>query len=281
MLQVRNLNFNYGKYDVLKNISFSIPKGCLCGLFGPNGCGKTTLFKCCLGFLPFSEGMVRVVGENTQNLKLAQMAKRIAYVPQEHRPSFPYQVKEIVLMGRTPHFRGVFRIRKQDRQKAFEALEILGILKLADRPYNQLSGGQRQMVLIARAIAQETPLIFLDEPTAALDFSNQIRIWQIMRHIAENGVTVIACTHDPNHVSWFCHQTIIMNNKGLIADGPPDVVMKESVLHQIYQDICAVRNIGTTKMILPKELADTGLESMEFETGREKANDTLYSGEMK
>ena len=256
MLDVKNLSFSYGKNNVLNDVSFSVPEGRLCGLFGPNGCGKTTIFKCCLRFLKPARGSVRLGGADAGKLRLKEMAKLAAYVPQEHTSSFPYLVKEIVLMGRTPHLNGVFRIRNEDKRKAMDALDLLGIMNISDQPYNLLSGGQRQMVLIARALAQDAPLIFLDEPTAALDFSNQIKIWRILQGIVGRGATVIACTHDPNHVSWFCNQIIIMSKKGILANGSPAEVMVEPVLHEIYEDVCTVGEIGSTKMILPREVTE-------------------------
>ena len=118
-------------------------------------------------------------------------------------------------------------------------MELLEIEDLADHPYNQLSGGQRQMVLIARAIAQQTKIMFLDEPTSALDFSNQIRIWRIMRRVADTGTTILACSHDPNHVSWFCDQVVVMNGRGLMAQGPPSEVITQKKPEHHVPGTCA------------------------------------------
>jgi iron complex transport system ATP-binding protein len=255
MLQVQNLHFSYEKSPVLRSISFDVDQGMLCGLFGPNGCGKTTLFKCCLKFLKFHEGSVIIDGLDIKNLRIEDMAKIVAYVPQEHKPPFPFLAREIVLMGRTPHLRGIFGISRSDKEKAMDALEMLDISHLGDLPYNQLSGGQRQLVLMARAIAQDTKLMFLDEPTSALDFSNQIRIWRIMRRVAESGVTILACSHDPNHVSWFCDKVVVMNDNRIISEGSPHNVITEPVLDEIYHEICTVKRIDKTKMVLPRDVA--------------------------
>ena len=256
MLQVRDLHFNYGKLPILEGVSFDVEEGELCGLFGPNGCGKTTLFKCCLKFLKFHKGSVIMNGIDITRHRIENMAKLVAYVPQEHKPPFPYLVKEVVLMGRTPHLRGVFGIGRKDKERALDALDVLEIAHFADQPYNQLSGGQRQMVLMARAIAQDTKIMFLDEPTSALDFSNQIRIWEIMRKVAEEGVTILACSHDPNHVSWFCNKVVVMNRNGIVAEGAPHHVITEPVLDEIYQGICTVRNLGDTRMVMPRKVAE-------------------------
>ncbi|MCG8502743.1 MAG: ABC transporter ATP-binding protein, partial [Firmicutes bacterium] len=126
---------------------------------------------------------------------------------------------------------------------------------LAEQPYNQLSGGQRQMVLIARAIAQETRIIFLDEPTSALDFRNQMGIWDLMRKISEQGIAILACSHDPNHVSWFCDKVVVMNRNGIISQGPPDHVITEDILNDVYQDMCAVRSFDGIRMVLPRSVS--------------------------
>ena len=251
MLKVRNLNFGYDGTQILKNISFHVETGRLCGLFGPNGCGKTTLFKCCLNFLNFIEGEVIMDGVDIKHKKIEEMANLVAYVPQEHKPPFPYSVKEIVLMGRTPHLGGVFGICREDKKKAIDALKLLGIFDMADKPYNQLSGGQRQLVLIARAVAQETKLLFLDEPTSALDFKNQIKIWKILEKISQNGTTIIACTHDPNHVLWFCDKVVILGEDGIIANGAPKESITQETLNRIYGNICDVRGVDDVTMVVP------------------------------
>jgi len=256
MLKVKNLNFKYNRKEILNEISFNIEEGNLCGLLGPNGSGKTTLFKCCLNFLKFKEGEVIMDGENIKDKAIEQMAKLVAYVPQEHKPPFPYSVEEIVLMGRTPHLGGVFGICHEDRHKADDALKLLGIKDLADEPYNHLSGGQRQLVLIARAVTQETKLLFLDEPTSALDFKNQVKIWKILQKISRKGTTIFACTHDPNHVLWFCDKVIVMGDKGIIADGKPSDSITDEILFGIYGGICKVKNFGGVNMVVPSGIVD-------------------------
>ena len=257
MLSVQHLGFSYGKRQVFSDISFSALEGELCGLFGPNGSGKTTLFKCCLGLLPLQAGSVQINGKDIRLLSLRDLARLASYVPQEHRPPFPYSVREVVLMGRTPHMGGIFGIRAIDREKTMDIIDLLGLDEFADHPYNELSSGQRQMVLIARAIAQETRIMFLDEPTSALDFSNQVHIWALMRTIVESGTTILACSHDPNHVAWFCDRVVVMDEKGsIVANGPPAEVISEPVLDTIYPDTCAVRRVDRVQMVLPRQIAE-------------------------
>ncbi len=251
MLCVQGLSHGYKNTPILDNISFSLEKGELCGLFGPNGSGKTTLFRCCLGFITPNRGNIRFKGRDTKKMTCREMARQVAYVPQHHTPPFPFKVKEMVLMGRTPHLNRFFLPGSRDRRMAEEAMDWIGISDLASLPYDILSGGQQQLVLIARAIAQETDLIFLDEPTSALDFKNQIRLWQTLQHIAEQGTAILACTHDPNHVSWFCRSTVVLDRSQLIAKGAPGQVMTQEMMDRIYTDTCQVKDLNGLKIMVP------------------------------
>ncbi len=251
MLSVRNLSFSYGAHHVFSGVEFSVRQGSLCGLFGPNGSGKTTLFRCCLGLLHASAGSVTVNGTDVAEISAAALAKIVSYVPQSHTPPFPFLVREVVLMGRAPHFGGVFGVSREDRRLAGEAMERLGISDLAGKAYTQLSGGQRQLVLIARAIAQDTPLLMLDEPTSSLDFKNQLLIWNILRDIAGSGKTVCICAHDPNHVSWFCSEVVVMNKGSVVAAGDPGEVLDQPLLDELYGGVCAVDSVSGLRMIYP------------------------------
>ena len=258
MLKVDNLTFSYSRRlsPVLKEICFHIKKGELCALFGPNGTGKTTLFKCCLKFLAPDSGTVVINGNDTCRLDAKEMARQVAYVPQAHQCAFPFTVYQMVLMGRTPHLNRFFTPSNRDRDMARQAMETLGLTPLSDAPFNRLSGGQQQMVLIARAIAQDTGLIFLDEPAAALDFKNQISLWQALRDIAGKGTAILACTHDPNHVCWFCHTTMVLNNTGILVKGSPRQVMDQQMMDCIYENTCRVKDIDGLKIMVPKRVAE-------------------------
>lgn len=258
MLAARGLSFSYGDHRVLDDIAFEVPKGSLCGLFGPNGSGKTTLFKCCLGLLKHS-GHVTINGVDITSKGTRDVAKSVAYVPQEHRPPFPFSVFEVVLMGRTPHMgSGAFAIAKEDRDICYESLERLGISELAQRSYNALSGGQRQLVLIARALAQQTPMVLLDEPTSALDFSNQLKVWHLLQHLTSQGVTILACAHDPNHVAWFTDHVIMVANAGVLDSGATNDVFTQENLNTLYDHSCDVRTVGNKRVVLPSDLLQQG-----------------------
>ncbi len=255
MFEVNGLSFRYGKKEVLQDLSFRVGRGKVCGLFGPNGSGKTTLFRACLNFLPYHRGRVSIDGQNLNTRSIEEVARLIAYVPQEHKPPFPFLVQEIILMGRTPHLGGAFGVSSADKKKAREAMDLLGITHLAEQPYNQISLGQRQLVLIARAVCQNTSLLLLDEPTSALDFSNQILIWRLLRKIARQGTTILVCTHDPNHILWFCDQVIILDQGKIIADGRPQQAINAQTLNSIYHGFCEIKTIAGASMVVPTTTA--------------------------
>lgn len=258
MLAVRDLSCAYDSHRVLSGVSFDVREGHLCGLFGPNGCGKTTLFKCCLGLLNCEAGTLAIDGVDARTLDPRERAHLVAYVPQEHRPPFPFLVRDVVLMGRTPHLGWLGRSRQRDRQAVIESLERVGVSDLAMTPYHELSGGQRQLVLVARAVAQQTPLVLLDEPTSGLDFSNQIRIWTLLHDLARRGTTVFACSHDPNHVSWFCDRVVVMNRSGRVIEGSTQDVMTEMVLNDIYPETAGIHRVNGTSVVLPRSVLGRG-----------------------
>ncbi len=257
-LTVEHLRLAYGTKNIVHDISFTVPKGQVCGLLGPNGSGKSTLFKGCLGFLPLQQGSIRFFEHDVTTSTAAQRAKCMAYVPQEHRQAFPYTVKDMVLMGRSPHLKRQFGPNKHDEAMALSALGRVGLAHLASEAMNHLSGGQRQLVLIARALAQETPLLLLDEPTSALDFSNQMAIWTMIRHVASEGKTVMVCCHDPNHMLWFCDRVLVLKEGQILADGAPKNVLTTAALHAIYGPCCTHVQLSvndwTTGMVCPLPL---------------------------
>lgn len=251
MLEIKNLNFYYGDNHILKNISFSADSGSLWGLMGPNGSGKTTFFKCILGLLKHTGSQIKINNIDLKKINTPKLAKLISYVPQEHKPPFPFTVREIVLMGRSPHMGGIFGLKKEDYNEAEKAIDMVDIADIADKPVTALSGGQRQLTLIARSIAQNSPVMILDEPTSALDFNNQINIWKILKKLAESGKLIIACSHDPNHLLWFAENTLVIKNGEILASGKTEDIITNRLLKEIYGSEYNILNNGSNKIIQP------------------------------
>ena len=195
MLQVDDLAFGFGARRVGSDVTFALDPGETLAVLGGNGAGKTTLFRTLLGLLPAQAGRVRVSGERVDALAPAERAKRLAYVPQQHVLAFGFSVLEAVLMGRAARLPTFARPGAVDHDAAFAALERLGIAFLAGRPVTELSGGERQLVLVARALAQEAPVLVLDEPTASLDFGNRARVLHEIDRLRAVGMTIMFSTH--------------------------------------------------------------------------------------
>lgn len=255
-LQVRGLSFAYGSHRVLDRIDLDLRAGELCALFGPNGTGKSTLYRCILGHLRHG-GAVTLEGEDLSGLRPAQVARRVSYVPQQHTNPFPFTVLDMVLMGRTPHLGGVFGPRRPDVAACERVLAQVGLAAERDRLYHTLSGGQRQLVLIARALAQDCQVLLLDEPTASLDFGNQMFVWRTVRDLARQGHAILVCTHEPNHVLWFCDRVLALGREGrLLADGPPGEVVTGELVRTLYPAVGAV-NVTGAGVVAPGDVLPT------------------------
>lgn len=199
VLSARGVAFSWGAHAVLDDFSLDVERGSVMCLMGMNGCGKSTFLDCVLGENKPQAGRIDIMGHDVSALRPAERARLIAYVPQMHERTFPYSVRHIVLMGRTVHQGGFGSVDDDDRRRVDEALRACGIAHLSDRVCTALSGGEMQMVLLARALVQDTPVIVLDEPTAHLDFRNELRFLEtIERLVADSGVTVLMATHSPN-----------------------------------------------------------------------------------
>lgn len=234
-IEVKNLSFSYGDRPVLQDISFSVGEGELLSILGPNGVGKSTLFRCILGLLSGYTGEVLVDGINARSFSVREAAKHIAYIPQSSHPMFNYSVFDIVLMGRTSGL-GSFRSPgKADREKCLRALEKIGISHLAGRCFHRLSGGEQQLVLIARALAQDAPILMLDEPTANLDYGNQLRVLEQVRKLAAEGYTVIQTTHNPEQSYLFSDRILAIQNGRVLTQGTPAEVLTAENMEELYQ----------------------------------------------
>lgn len=247
ILEVSNLEYAFKTNHVLKKMSFSADEGqCICVL-GQNGAGKTTLFRCILGLLRGYKGDIIVQGINSRKLSVKEMAKRISYIPQAHAPTFNYTVFQTVLMGTNVYMDGFKTPNKNEYNIVMEKLELLSIKHLAERGYAELSGGERQLVLIARALVQNAKILIMDEPTANLDYGNQLRImWQVKK-LAQQGYLILLSTHNPEHALHFADTALIMKNGNVLEIGNPKEILRPNLIETIYGVNVNMETINTTE----------------------------------
>jgi iron complex transport system ATP-binding protein len=234
ILEARDLTIGYRDRVVGRGVNLGLGEGEVLALLGPNGGGKTTLLKTLLGLLAPRAGEVRIGERLLATLTIGERARLIAYLPQSHALTFAFTVETVVLMGRTAHGNLFSRPTAADRRVAAAMMERLGIAPLAQRPYTTISGGERQLVLLARALAQEPRFIVLDEPTASLDFGNQGKVVREIRSLATAGHGVIFTTHDPNQALRLADRAYLLRNGGRIADGRVEAVLTPENLAALY-----------------------------------------------
>ena len=240
VIQVRDTAFSYGGPPVFEHVCLDIYPGRICCLMGMNGCGKSTLIDCILGVNECSSGQVLIAGEPAEKMKPTDIAKQISYVPQVHDRTFPYLVRDIVLMGRTAYQKGLAAPGHEDMVRCEEALARCGISHLADRPYTQISGGEMQMVMLTRALVQDTPVIIMDEPTAHLDFRNEQIFLETVADLVKNrSIGAVMATHSPNQAFYFENvgldiQVALMADTSIRALGKPSEVLNEEMLQEVY-----------------------------------------------
>jgi iron complex transport system ATP-binding protein len=234
ILEAQKLDIGYRRKKIGRDIDLDIREGEVLCLLGPNGGGKTTLMKTLLGLLPALGGAVKLQGRDIKSFSRAELAKIVGYVPQAGTNFFPFNVLDVVLMGRVSHI-GLFASPgKKDVVAADAGLASLGISHLRDRIYTEISGGERQLVLIARALAQEPRLLVMDEPTASLDFGNQLRVLDQITALAKRGMAVVLSTHDPDHVFLCGDRAALLRDGKLAALGPPSEVITPESLAGLY-----------------------------------------------
>lgn len=235
IVETNNLSIGYLKKVIGRNINFVIPQDNIVCLLGANGCGKTTFLKTLLGLLPPLSGSVNVNNRPLSSWTSSELSRFIAYVPQANYGIFPFTVEEVVLMGRTAHMSWLSVPRKADKDIAGNALSMLGIDHLKQRRYTELSGGERQLVLIARAISQQPKLLIMDEPAASLDFGNQIRILEQVERLKNHGISVLMSTHHPQHALSIANNVALMHDGLLIEQGTPQQALCADKLAKIYR----------------------------------------------
>ncbi|MEZ7898647.1 MAG: ABC transporter ATP-binding protein [Flaviflexus sp.] len=232
-LDVRDLVCGYDKTPIIGPLSFAIPSGEITTLIGPNGIGKTTVFKTVLGLLKPMGGEVEIEGKPINRFAPKDFARTIAYVPQNHVPPFPFTVRDVVVMGRNPHLNELVSPKESDYAIAEEQLELLGVTDLVGRDYTELSGGERQLVMIARALTQQAPILMMDEPTAHLDYGNELLVLEQITKLRDLGYTIIMITHNHMHALMWS-DTVVAMGRDFFAVGPPGEVLDGNTLTQLY-----------------------------------------------
>lgn len=235
LIEVKDASFAYhGREYIWQDLNLEVKQGDSVCILGANGCGKTTLFNCIAGNLQLAKGSIYIDGKPIGSYSITQLAKTIGIVYQEHSVSFPYTSLEVVRMGRTPYL-GIFQSPGQaDTDMAYGIMKEMGIEHLAEKPYSRISGGQRQLVLIARALCQNPKAILFDEPTSHLDFKNQALVMKTLRNLSAKGMTIIMTSHSPAHAWQVSNKTVLMGKKGIIAQGAPQQVMTAENLEKTY-----------------------------------------------
>ena len=255
-IKVENLCFSYGERQVLDSISFEAGYGRFLSVLGPNGVGKSTLFRCMLGLLRPSAGTVTIEGNDITSMSAAQLSRHIAYIPQSHNPVFNFSVLDMVLMGTTAQLGQFSSPGKAQQELAESSLERLGILHLKERSYANISGGERQLVLIARAIAQSAKILVMDEPSANLDFGNRIRVMQTVKELTKDGYAVIQSTHDPDQAYMYSDKILAMHAGQVLAFGSPKETINDKVISTLYGVDVEVSSMqdDTIRVCVPKSI---------------------------
>ncbi|HWQ58337.1 MAG TPA: ABC transporter ATP-binding protein [Clostridia bacterium] len=251
-LTVSHLSFGYGPHAVLRDVSFEAKPGELLCVLGPNGVGKSTLFRCILGLLADYRGNILIGGRDAGKLSPRARANFVAYIPQSHYPAFNYSVFEMVLMGATRELSALATPGARQREGAQTALSQLGIEDLAYRGFARLSGGEQQLVLIARAIAQKAEILVMDEPTANLDYGNQLRVLERVRGLSREGYAVLLSTHNPQHALMYADRILALHEGAVLADGAPDDTLTEELLMRLYGVEARFVAFEGQRVILPR-----------------------------
>lgn len=245
-IRVRDLSFSYGTrrcegsahgtgaYDVLRHIDLDLPDGALVNVLGPNGAGKSTLFRCMLCLEEGYTGAIEINGRDLRSLTTRERAREVAFIPQSHDSVYDYSVLDMVLMSTAPEV-GLFGAPSSEQvDRAWEALERVGIARLAHRPATQISGGEQQLVLIARALAQNARTIIMDEPTSALDYGNTMRVLACVRQLAREGLSIVQSTHQPDQAFLFADKVLALSRGRVRAFGDPKDVITEELVEELY-----------------------------------------------
>ena len=252
-LSIQNLSFSYGKRDVLHQVKFHAEKGELLCVLGPNGAGKSTLFRCILGTISTYSGTISFDGTDLRTLPARELARHIAYIPQSHRPTAGYSVLDTALMGITRQLGAFSQPKEEHAALAMGALQQVGIEQLAQRDFAHLSGGEQQLVLIARAITQQAAVMVMDEPMSSLDYGNQLHILQQVKDLTRQGYTVLLSTHNPQHALQFADRILALCDGRVAAFGRTGEVLTPELLQKLYRVDTVFAETKSGTVIVPRQ----------------------------
>ncbi|MEM3593670.1 MAG: ABC transporter ATP-binding protein [Candidatus Jordarchaeaceae archaeon] len=250
IIRVENLVFSYNKVRVLDGLTFEINRGEFVGLVGPNGSGKTTLLKCLSKVYTPQEGSIQLDGLDLRKISHLDGAKIYAVVPAEFSMDTNLSIIETVLLGRYPHLEGVWWEKSRDEEIALDAMERFNVLHFGNRKLGELSSGEKQRVLIAKAIAQEARVLLIDEPVAHLDLGYQMEIMEMLKGLTEDGVTILAAMHDLNLAVKYCDKLIVLNKGKIIACGKPEEIVTQKLIEDIYGVKTIIQNIPEVGLVI-------------------------------
>lgn len=252
LMQVSDASFSYdGQHNIFENINFSVEKGDVFCILGPNGTGKTTLIKCINGLMKLSSGKILFNEKDIYSLSKSEIAKNIGYIPQIHNSTFPFSVLDVVLMGRSPHLEMFASPGEKDIKIAEESLKTLNITHMRDVPYTEISGGEQQLVFLARILTQKPSILLLDEPTSHLDFGNQMRTLNIIEKLAKSGLSIVMSSHFPDQAFISANKVALMKGKNFIDLGSPEKVITEENMEEIYDIQVKIVDIEHRKACIP------------------------------
>ena len=259
IIELKNLSIGYGNKSVLQDVNAKINKGEIVGIIGCNGAGKSTLLKTIRGLLPKQSGEILYFGRKLESFSEKELAREVAYLQQNVEVGFGYTGKDIVLAGRYPYMKWWKGESISDEELALKCMEYTGTKELAERPVNEVSGGQKQRILLAKVLAQQTPILFLDEPTTGLDMVYQEEIFRFSKALAKMGKTILMVVHELNLAAKYCSRIILLGEGTVIADGRPDNVFTEKILSKAYNaTVRVIRSHNTNEIIEISTKEDNG-----------------------
>ena len=243
VIEIKNLTIGYGERHIVSEVNASIHEGEIVGIIGRNGAGKSTLLKTIRGLLPKYSGEVTYLGKKLEEYHEKELACKVAYLQQHVEVGFGYTGQDIVLAGRYPYMKWYESESEADKQLALDCMDYTGTLELADKPVTEVSGGQKQRILLAKVLAQQTPILFLDEPTTGLDMVYQEEIFRFAKELAQMGKTILMVVHELNFAAKYCSRILLLGEGKLLADALPEKAFTEELLSRAYDaDIQVTRN---------------------------------------